>query len=191
MRLVRMAAAAVAGVAVLGGCSDGGTANETLPSTSTSAAGTSESLEPLGPPDLPMPNEARVQSAAGAEAFIRYYMDVYNAAQSSMNPSYLEQFSQDCETCDRIIGEIESDASDGYSYQGGQVTVDYVDTTPPEQSSVEVVFSITQAPLIIIDPDGQPVPDLIFGERKSPGCGAILGWSPSESTWVLNQWDIS
>jgi hypothetical protein len=191
MRPMRVAAAAVAGVAMLAGCSDGGTANETLPSTSTSAAQTTESLPPLGPPDLPMPDEARAQTAAGAEAFVRYYMDIYTAAQASMDPTYMDQFSQDCETCNRIIDEIEKDSSSGYHYQGGQIAVSYVDATEPESSRVEVVFSITQTALSVLDPNNQPVADLVFEERKSPGCGAILGWSTSETSWVLNQWDIN
>src|SRR4051812_13573990 len=106
MRLVRVAAAGAAGGAVLSGCSDGETANETLPATSTTAAESSASLPPLGPPDLPMPDEAREQTADGAEAFIRYYMSVYTSAEGSMDTTYLDQFSQGCETCDRIVDEI-------------------------------------------------------------------------------------
>ncbi|MCZ2813453.1 DUF6318 family protein [Modestobacter sp. VKM Ac-2979] len=178
-------------IAVLGGCSRGETANETLPEAPPSATETSEALPPLGPPDLPMPPEAREQTEAGAAAFVRYYMDVYNNAQSSMDPTYLDQFSQDCETCNRIAAEISSDASLGYAYRGGQVSVDYIDTTEPEDMTVEAVFSMTQAPLTVVDATGQPVADLTFGERSSPGSGAILAWSQTDQTWVLNQWDVA
>ena len=191
MRLVGMAVAAVVGLGLLAGCSSGRTANETLPPSASSPAETSATLPPLGPPDLPMPDEAREQTAAGAEAFLRYYMDVYTAAQASMDPTYMDQLSHDCETCNRIIGEINTDASAGYTYQGGEVTVEYVDTTNPKDSVAEAVFSLYQAPLAVVGQDGQPLPDLTFGERKSPGCGAILGWDRGEHTWVINQWDIN
>jgi hypothetical protein len=192
MRLVRAAAALIASVGVLTACSDGGTPSETLPSTSASgSAEPSETLKPLGPPDMPMPVEAREQTATGAEAFIRYYMALYTAAQASMDPSYMSQLSQDCETCDRIIEEIHSDGSAGYKYQGGQISVAYVDAAEPDDSRAELVFSVTQAPLNVVDAKGLPIADLVFPERKSPGCGAILGWSQAINSWILNQWDIN
>src|SRR4051794_26604224 len=99
MRLVRVAAVVLAGAAVLTGCSDGGTANETLPSTSTTAAETSEALEPLGPPDLPMPAEAREQTAAGAQVFLTYYVALMNHAQEQSTSRFVRDLSVDCSTC--------------------------------------------------------------------------------------------
>ena len=64
---LRLAVCLLAGAAVLAGCSDMQEASESLPSTS-SAAPTEDELPPLGPEDLPMPDEARTQDAAGAEA---------------------------------------------------------------------------------------------------------------------------
>jgi hypothetical protein len=191
MRLGRTAAVAVVGMAVLAGCSDAGTANETLPPVSASAIQTTDVLQPLGPPDLPMPAEAREKSQAGALAFLRYYMQLYTAAQASMNADYLAKFSKDCTTCDRIIDEIRQDAMAGYSYRGGQISVDYLDSSPMKDSHVEAVLSITQSPLTVIDASGQPVPDLTFGERTSSGSGALLGWSEDTGTWTLNQWDVN
>ncbi|NEK94520.1 hypothetical protein GCU67_10095 [Modestobacter muralis] len=178
-------------IAVLTSCSSGETANETLPPVSSSAAPTSDTLQPLGPPDLPMPMEARQQSEAGAQAFLRYYMQLYSAAQASMNADYLDQFSQDCATCDRIIEEIRQDAATGYSYRGGQISVDYLDSSPVKGSVVEAVLSIRQSPLTVIDSTGQPIPSLIFDERTSSGSGALLGWDETTNSWVLNQWDVN
>jgi hypothetical protein len=191
MRLVRVAAAAVLGVVVLAGCSDDETANDTLPEVSSSAAQTSETLPPLGPPDLPMPVEAREQTPAGAEAFIRYYMHVYTWAQTHMDATYMRQFSRDCDTCARIIREIEADTSAGYSYKGGEISVGYAKATDQEPAGAEAVFSITQAPLTVLDQNGQPVSDLSFPAHTSPGCGAVMTWDTSGNTWVLEQWDIN
>ena len=191
MRLGRATAAAAVGIAMLAGCSDGGTANETLPPVTTSAAPTTEALPPLGPPDLLMPIEARERSEAGAQAFLRYYMQLYSAAQASMNADYMDELSKGCDTCDRIIAEIRADASAGHSYDGGAITVDYLDSAPEKDGVIEAVFSITQAPLTVLDPSGQPLPGLTFDQRISAGSGALLGWSQSDKTWILNQWDVN
>ena len=191
MRLVAVAAAAVMGVAVLAGCSDGEQANETLPSTSLSgSAEPSETLQPLGPPDLPMPDEAREMTPAGAEAFIRYYMDVYNLAQESMNAQYLHEFSRGCDTCDRLANTIDEDVTAGYEYEGGEVSTDYSQAIV-EKGRAELVFSITQRSLRVLGPDGQVLDGLTFAERRSPGCGAFLSWVDTTSSWVITQWDVN
>jgi hypothetical protein len=60
----------VVGTTMLGGCSEKVEANDTLPTTSASQ--TSAELPPLGPPDLPMPEQAREQTAEGADALTAY-----------------------------------------------------------------------------------------------------------------------
>jgi hypothetical protein len=190
MRLVRVAAAVLAGAAVLTGCSDRGTASETLPSSSTTAAPTSAALEPLGPPDLPMPKEAREQTAAGAEAFIRYYMDLYTAAQASMDPSYLEKFSQGCELCDGIIKTLRDDARAGYTYEGGQVTVSGASFGAPSGGRIEGAFSIEQAALAVHSVDGAALTDL-GAPSESLNCGAIFTWSQDDVSWIFTQWDVN
>jgi hypothetical protein len=190
MRLVRTASAAAVGVALLAGCSDGGQANQTLPSASSSAAETSDSLPPLGPPDLPMPPEAREQTEAGAQVFLRYYMDVYTAAQATMDPSYMAGLSQACETCDRLITNIRDDAGAGYTYDGGVVTVTDVSAPAIRQDRAELAFSMTQAALTVRDSFGSAIPDL-SAPAAVLQCGAIASWSPSQVSWVLTQWDVN
>ncbi|KGH43639.1 hypothetical protein IN07_23925 [Modestobacter caceresii] len=182
-------AAAVA-IAVLGGCSRGETANETLPEAPPSATETSEALPPLGPPDLPMPPEAREQTPAGAAAFIRYYMDVYNAAQSSMDPTYLDQFSQDCSLCDSLIANIREDKAAGYTYEGGEVSVSSASFGDVRDFKVEGAFSINQAALNVEGPGGSRIDDL-SAPAESLTSGAILTWASTDSTWILTQWDVN
>ena len=71
---LRLVAGLLAGGAVLSGCSEKQEANDSLPTASASP--TEDELPPLGPEDLPMPDEARTQDAAGAEAFVRYYIEL-------------------------------------------------------------------------------------------------------------------
>ena len=70
---------------LLGGCSEKQEANDTLPSAS--AAETTEALPEVGPADFPVPDEARTKDAAGAEAFLRYYIDLLNRQRASWTGS--------------------------------------------------------------------------------------------------------
>src|SRR4051794_21315586 len=73
-RSLRMVAGLAVATALLGGCATKHEASDTLPSASESSA--SPSLAQLGPADFPVPDEARTQDAAGAEAALRYYLDL-------------------------------------------------------------------------------------------------------------------
>jgi hypothetical protein len=78
-RLRRTVIGVVIGAALLSGCSDKQEANETLPPTSASP--TTEALPEIGPADFPVPDEARTKDAAGAEAFMRYYLELSDRQQ--------------------------------------------------------------------------------------------------------------
>lgn len=106
---VRLAVCLVASAAMLVGCAEKQEASDSLPSES-SAAPTEDELAPLGPEDLPMPDEARTQDAAGAEAFVRYYVDLINRTSTVMDAQPLREFSNGCRDCARIATSIEQDA---------------------------------------------------------------------------------
>ena len=52
-----------------------------------------------------MPDEARTQDAAGAEAFVRYYIELINRTSTVMDAEPLREFSDGCRDCDRIAIE--------------------------------------------------------------------------------------
>jgi hypothetical protein len=120
---LRLVTCLAAGGVVLSGCSDRQEANDTLPEADASPSASESVLPPLGPPDLPMPAEARTQDAAGAEAFVRYYIDLINRTLTVMDAAPLREFSQGCEDCERIARNVEADATAGYSYSGGHVDI--------------------------------------------------------------------
>jgi len=190
MRLARGAAGTLIAVAVLAGCSSKEPANDTLPSAAPTSAAPSETLPPLGPPDLPMPAEAREQTPAGAEAFLRYYMAIYSQAQASLDSTYMDQLSQDCTTCDRLIANMREDAHSQREYEGGEVNVMSVSTPFITGSKAEIAFSMEQSALKVRDANGVEV-----GELSAPAatlqCGAVATWSATETTWVLSQWDVN
>jgi hypothetical protein len=181
----RTTAALVLTVAVLSGCSSEEPANETLPSASAEPSTTADALPPLGPSDLPIPAEARTQDAAGAEAFTRYYIDLINRTSNIMDAGPLRELSDGCAECTRIAADTEEDAAAGYRYQGGQLTITWMESRE-SASATEVAFFVDQAALTVVDATGQPVPDLTFGAQQQASCGATLQWDSQRSTWVLS-----
>ncbi len=108
---LRLVAGLLAGGVVLSGCSEKQEANDSLPTASASP--TEDELPPLGPEDLPMPDEARTQDAAGAEAFVRYYIELINRTSDVMDAEPLREFSDGCPDCDRVADATDEDASGG------------------------------------------------------------------------------
>jgi hypothetical protein len=190
MRLAQVTAGVLVAVAALTGCSAKEPANDTLPTPSATAAEATPTLPPLGPPDMPMPAEARARTPAGAETFLRYYIELYNQAEQTLDPSYMDSFSQGCDTCDRLIQNIKQDAAAGYSYTGGAVAVGEVSTPHLDGAIAETAFSMEQGPLTVQDGHGVAIPSL-SAPAASLSCGAILTWSEPNSTWMLSQWDVS
>jgi hypothetical protein len=137
-----------------------------------------------------MPAEAREKTPAGAEAFLRYYMDLYTAAEASLDSTYINQFSQGCETCDRLIDNLEKDARAGYTYEGGVVTVSAVSTPSLHGLTAQTAFSMEQTALTVRDGQRGTVADL-SAPPASLNCGAILTWSQSDVTWIFSQWDVN
>jgi hypothetical protein len=170
---------------MLAGCSDGGTANETLPSTSTSAAQTTESLPPLGPPEFPVPDEARKNDPAGAEAALRYYLDLLTH-QAGISGQPLRDLSRDCAFCDDLAGQYDSDAQAGYQTRGGETTVTSMSRPYLHDGIAEFSFSLRQTALSVVDPAGNPAPG-----RGSPeaevNVGASMSWSEPQQCWLMDQ----
>jgi hypothetical protein len=109
------------GTALLTGCSDATEANDTLPSTSS--APTTEALPEVGPADFPVPDEARTKDAAGAEAFVRYYVDLLNRQQDMTTGEPLRELGPDCQTCLRIAQELDEAAAAQQRYEGGDLSI--------------------------------------------------------------------
>src|SRR3954470_12140999 len=99
-RSLRMVAGLTVATALLGGCAAKHEASETLPSASETSA--SPSLQPLGPADFPVPDEARVQSDAGARAAARYYLSLTTYAFHTLDTDPLRDLSRNCEFCTNL-----------------------------------------------------------------------------------------
>jgi hypothetical protein len=114
---LRLVAGLAAGAVLLSGCSDQQEANDTLPGADATPSASEAEFPPLGPPDLPMPAEARTQDAAGAEAFVRYYIDLINRTSTVMDAAPLREFSSNCGDCNRIATATQDAAAIGQDYE--------------------------------------------------------------------------
>ena len=186
MRLGQAVAAAAVGIAVLAGCSDGGTANETLPPAPSSTAPTSAALQPLGPPDFPVPNEARQKTPTGVLAFTTYYLQLTDHVLPSLDPSPLRDLSRGCEACEALAAGYEADRAAGYRYEAGHLTIDSTGTSVVDGDVGEISFLLTQPPVRLYDANNQLVADRQTDSYQLSG-GMTLQWDAQRTTWLVTQ----
>ena len=183
---LQLVAGLAAGAVVLSGCSERQEASDTLPGADASPSASEPELPPLGPPDLPMPAEARTQDAAGAEAFVRYYIDLINRTSTVMDAAPLREFSQGCEDCNRIATATEHAVAASQDYEGGDMTVLQIGEPLIEGSSAQMALRVDQAQFRVLDASGLPT------EGGSPAYsnvsgGAALEWDRQLKTWLMTQ----
>ena len=185
---VRLLAGLLAAVAVLGGCASKQEASQSLPSTS--AAPSTKALPPLGPKDLPMPAAARTQDAAGAEAFVRYYIALINRTSTVMDAKPLRDFSHNCRDCTRIAANTEKDIKAGLHYRHGELTL--TEIAPPllKDSTAEMALGAKEAPLEVLNSAGKLVQGRGSGAYTGLSGGAALAWDANRVSWVITDLTI-
>jgi len=179
---LRLALAGIAaGTTLLAGCTgDDASADPSPDETSSSSEPTEETTEPdLEAPELP--EAATEQSEAGAEAFVRYFVDVINHAQATGDAEAIAQVSEpDCGACTGFIDATNSAYESGGRIEGGTFTL--TDVAPlPVDYGADAGFYLT------IQIDEQT----IFGadgpvQRAEPleyRIGAYPGWT--EDRWSM------
>jgi hypothetical protein len=186
MRLGRTAAAAVAGMAVLAGCSDGGSANQTLPPMSSPAAPTTEALQPLGPADFPVPDAARQRTPEGVVAFTTYYLELSEHLLPSLQSQPLRDLSRGCEVCEQVADGYDADRAAGYRYEGDQLSITSTGSAVVRGQTGEISFLLTQPPVAVYDRSGALVPDRQSDAYQLTG-GMALEWDDSLESWLVTQ----
>jgi hypothetical protein len=175
------------GTALLTGCSQKSEANDTLPSTS--AAPTTDALPPVGPADFPVPDEARTKDAAGAEAFLRYYIELSNRQQKLLDGQPLRELGPNCQECLRIAQNFDEVLAANQRYEGGEITLN--DVTAPQLSDggAAINFSARQEAVRIVDDAGNIVNP---GMELMPnlGSGIALVWSEEDQSWLVEGLNI-
>jgi hypothetical protein len=179
---VRLVAVVAVVTALLSGCSEKQEASHTLPSTTASES--TPELPPLGPEDMPMPAEARTQDAAGAEAFVRYYVQLINRTSTVMDAEPLREFSDGCRECSRLAENVESDAAAGNDYESGEITLTKVGPPVTTEASTDVPIVANQAAFIVLNSDGIPTDGGSEAYSDVSG-GVALKWDAARSCWVV------
>jgi hypothetical protein len=183
---VRVASCLVVAAVALSGCSEKQEAGNTLPLASSSApAETTTELPPLGPEDMPMPAEARTQDAAGAEAFVRYYIDLINRTSDVMDAKPLRDLSDNCRDCTRIASSTEKAAAAGQDYQGGEMTIIEIGPAVLKETAADLPIVVDQAKFIVTDASGAPTHGGSDAYAHVTG-GVALTWDSGRETWLMS-----
>jgi hypothetical protein len=186
LRRSGLARGAVVGVllatALLSGCSEKQEASKTLPTAST--APTTEELPQLGPADFPVPDEARTKDAAGAEAFLRYYIELSNRQQELLDGQPLRDLGPECRECLRIAKNFDDAATAGHRYVGGKLTLNDVPDPVLNGDEASIVFGVRQEAVDLVDAAGNPVADGL-PVQPNLGSGITLIWSEEHRSWLV------
>jgi len=176
-----------AALLVLAGCSDPQPANDTLPTAGSTSA--SPTLEPLGPADFPVPDQAREQTEAGAEAMARYYLQLTARSFSSLDSTWLRQLSSDCSQCTTTADNLDANKAAGARYEGGAVDVTTLAPELDAEGRTGVGVLVEQQPLELIGSDGTVVEDRSSPARRLTG-GLVLSWNAERTAWLVEQLDL-
>ncbi|MCA0146740.1 hypothetical protein [Blastococcus sp. LR1] len=180
-----MLVAVVAGV-VLSGCSEKQEASDTVP---TAAAETTDSLPPLGPKDFPVPDEARTKDAAGAEAFLRYYVELLNRQRELLDGQPIRALGPDCQGCLRIARTYDETAAAAARYVGGELSLNDVTEPRLDGDEATVGFGLRQAAVKRVDAEGQPIDDGL-PEIANIISGITLAYSAEVDSWLVEALDL-
>jgi hypothetical protein len=183
---LRLLAGLAAGAVVLSGCSERQEAADTLPEADATPSASEPELPPLGPPDLPMPAEARTQDAAGAEAFVRYYIDLINRTSSVMDAAPLREFSDGCTECNRIASNTEVAAANGQVFRDGEISIIQMGKPLIADGTAQLALRVDQARFVVVDASGTSVDGGSEAYTNISG-GVALEWNSSDMTWSMTQ----
>ncbi|MGY1769974.1 DUF6318 family protein [Blastococcus sp. SYSU D00813] len=182
----RTTAALAVAAAVLSGCSDEQPANDSLPEPSTQASESEDALPPLGPPEFPVPDEARQKTPEGALAFTQYYIALIEyTADHTADPQPLLELSSGCGTCTRIAQSFADDRAAGNVYD--DVTIQFTAAGPGilTGGQADVGFVLSQSAVVVRDAQGSPVEDRSSEATTDLQSGALLEWRADWHAWLI------
>jgi hypothetical protein len=187
--LLRVTVGLVLGAVILSGCAAKEKASTTLPAPTSTAAPTTAALPPLGPPDFPVPAAARTKDAAGAEAFVRYWIDLLNRQQTIPAGEPLRELGPQCQDCLRIARTFDSVAAARRKYVGGGLRLNDVPPAVMHGDTAVVSFGVRREAVRIVDASGQTVnAGFPLAPNESSGCNLV--WSATSHGWLLKDFTI-
>ena len=179
----------VVGAVLLSGCAAKEKASTSLPAPTSTAAPTTATLPPMGPPDFPVPAAARTKDAAGAEAFMRYWINLLNRQQSIPAGKPVRDLGPHCSECLRIARNFDTVAAAGHRYVGGELTVNDLPPAELQDEEATVNFAVRREAVQIVDGLGTVVDTGAPLAGNEIG-GGILEWSAGLRGWLVQGFQI-
>lgn len=170
---------------MLTGCSQAHKPSASSPTrTTTSSSAASPTLPSLGPADFPVPAEARQKTEAGVQAFARYFIDLINHQNASLDSAPIRALSRNCADCNQLAQGLDEAKRSGWTYDGGHLSFDWLSNSVLHGDTAEIGFVLIQQPYMMRDANGNPVPGRSSPVSKLNG-GLALAWDATNTTWVV------
>jgi hypothetical protein len=136
-----------------------------------------------------VPDEARTKDAAGAEAFLHYWVDLMNRQRAIPAGQPLRDLGPDCTECLRIAQNYDKAAAESHRYVGGDIKVERLVKPAQTASGLVISFIARREPVSIVDNEGAVIeerPDAATG--LSSGIG--LKWSDDQKSWTVTGFNL-
>jgi hypothetical protein len=143
----------------------------------------------IGPADFPVPPEARTKDAAGAEAFLRYWIDLINRQRAIPAGQPLRDLGPECQECLRIARVFDETAANNERYDGGELILNDVTTPRLDGDKAAFGFGVRQDAVRLVDQVGTLVDPGQEGRENIAG-GIDLEWSKASETWLVTSFGI-
>jgi hypothetical protein len=136
---------------------------------------------------LPVPPEATPETAAGAAAFARYYLDVLGLAFETADPTQLRSLSASgCGGCDALITSVAELQEQGRKRVGGRYLIKDVAAPPVEAGDVIVEVVYEREAAQVLDAQGQ----IVASAPSVPMTNAQLRLLRRGEAWVVQGYRV-
>ncbi len=163
-------------------CSSEEPFNPPLPSAATIAS-PSLSTGPTKPPEPTLPQAAKVNTPAGAEAFARYVIGAYDYAYRSGDGwALLSVAGAKCTFCRSVEQRLSDMRERGTHRVGGRITIEWVSTAPdPQPGTAVFTVAVSQETAKEVDDKGAVIAE--FESARDQQLLVALTWDSTK--WQL------
>jgi hypothetical protein len=121
--------------------------------------------------------------ADGAEAFLRYFIDLMNHQRSIPAGQPIRDLGPECQECLRIARVYDEAANAGRRFDGGKLAIESIGEPIIEDDEDVINFFAHQEAIALVDPASAVVESLPAGSHL--GSGMRLLWSDDTTSWVI------
>jgi Family of unknown function (DUF6318) len=182
-----IASCTLAALTAVAGCTSASSGGSTPSSTTRSQTLIgSTSASPTGSPSAQpptLPQAARQPTRPGAEAFFRYFIDVYTYTYASQDTSVMRSISDtDCKFCSSAIDGAESARAAKEHSTGGGASVLYVTAAPGDVTEGILINAIAhQDAAAVVDTHGKTI------ESTDPNPAVRMD---AAARWINHAWQM-